>query len=133
MPYTLSQAANPMAIAECEWGTAGTIQFTAFTSCLGVVAKVTGQNNVIGIHLVMVDGHGNTFGTGDVARVTGVLANQHYDNTTCHVIGATGFWQHSASAAYNALIAALNHPTVYTFGDGTYGATITGGAVEITY
>jgi hypothetical protein len=133
MPYVLAQAANNMAIAECEWGNAGTIQFTRFTSCLGVLAKVAGANNVIGIHLVMVDGNGNTFSAADVPTVTAVLAAQGYDNTTCMIIGQIAYWTRSNGAAYTALLNALNNPQTYQFGDGVYGATIAAGAIEITY
>ena len=133
MPYVLNPAANAMAIGECEWGTAGTIQFTKFTSCVGVLAKVVGANNVIGIHLVMVDGNGNTFSAADVALVTNVLTAQNYDNTTCMIIGQIAYWTESNNAAYTALFNALNNPATYQFGDGVYGATIAGGAIEITY
>jgi hypothetical protein len=39
MPYKLSQAADPQAIAEREYASAPEIQFTEFTSCIGVIAK----------------------------------------------------------------------------------------------
>ncbi|HET7230835.1 MAG TPA: hypothetical protein VFJ16_12575 [Longimicrobium sp.] len=133
MPYVLNQAANVMAIAECEWGTAGTIQFTQFTSCIGVLAKVAGANNVTGIHLVLIDGNGNSFSAADVPTVTGVLAAQGYDNTTCTIIGQISAWQASAPGAYDALVAALNNPQTYPLADGTYGATITNGAIELTF
>ena len=32
-----------------------------------------------------------------------------------------------------ALVAALHNPTVYALADGTYGATIAAGAIELTY
>ena len=57
MPYQeLSPAKNKDAIAECEYATASrNLQFTRFTSCIGVVAKTQEGGNIIGIHLVMVD------------------------------------------------------------------------------
>lgn len=133
MPYVLAQAANNMAIAECEWGNAGTIQFTRFTSCVGVLAKVAGADNVIGIHLVMVDANGNTFGAADVPLVTQVLTAQGYDNTTCMIIGQIAYWTQSNNAAYTALVNALNNPDTFQLDDGVYGATITEGAIELTY
>ncbi|MEW6734679.1 MAG: hypothetical protein AB1489_25365 [Acidobacteriota bacterium] len=134
MPYTLNQAANVMQIAECEWGVAQTIQFTRFTSCIGVLAKVTGVNSVIGIHLVLIDGQGNQFTAGDVATVTQVLNAQNYDANTVLIIGQIAVWQESANAAYNALVTALNPQETYPLANGTYGATVTaGGQIELTY
>lgn len=133
MPYTLTQAADNMAIAECQWGCAGTLQFTKFTSCIGVLAKVAGADRVIGIHLVMVDANGNTFSAGDVDLVTTVLTDQGYDNTTCTIIGQITYWTQSNNAAYTALFNALNNPATYQLADGVYGATISGGAIELTY
>lgn len=134
MPYTLTQAANVQAIAECEYGTAQSIMFTKFTSCLGILAKVQGQDQVIGIHLVLVDSNSNTFGAGDVATVTGVLAGQNYDPATVIIIGKISFWEASAGPAYNALVTALQPTATYQFADGTYGAQIDGNhEIEILY
>jgi hypothetical protein len=134
MPYALTRAGNVMAIAECQWGTAAVIQFTTFISSVGVLARVAGANDVIGIHLVLVDSNENSFTAADVAWVTHVLAGQNYDNTTCVIMGKTSVWAESASAAYTALVNAVNPgDRVYGYADGTYGATMSGGAVEITY
>lgn len=133
MPYVLTQAANVMAIDECEFGTAGTIQFTKFTSCIGILAKVTGANQVIGIHLVLINTAGDQFSMADVLHVQQRLTALNYDNTTCMIIGQVAVWERSNQQAYNALVAGLNNPKIYPFGDGVYGATISGGAIEITY
>jgi len=39
MPYTLSKTADLMKIAEQEYGSGPEIKFTAFTSCIGVLAR----------------------------------------------------------------------------------------------
>lgn len=38
MPYVFTQATDTEAIAEREWGKADEIMFTAFTSCIGIMA-----------------------------------------------------------------------------------------------
>lgn len=134
MPYALILAGNPMAIAECEYGAAGAIKFTPFTSCIGVLAKVQGQNQVIGVHLVMVDAADNTFTAADVPLVTQALTALNYDPTTVLIIGQIAYWENSAAAAYNALVVALNPADTYQLADGTYGATIdASGDIELTY
>lgn len=134
MPYTLQPAGNVMAIAECEYGTAQSIMFTRFTSCIGILAKVQNQDRVIGIHLVLVDNNSNTFGAGDVPTVTGVLAGQNYDPATVMIIGRISYWQESANAAYTALTNALHPVETYQLGDGVYGADINAQhEIELTY
>ncbi|GGA24122.1 hypothetical protein [Okeania sp. KiyG1] len=59
MAYNFRQAENAMIIKEMEYGTGERIQFSPFSSCLGVVGR-TGTN-VTGIHLVEYDREGVRF------------------------------------------------------------------------
>lgn len=59
MPYNFNNAENAMIINEMECGTGEIIQFTPFTSCLGVVGRY--GSTVTGIHLVAVDAQGTLF------------------------------------------------------------------------
>jgi hypothetical protein len=127
----LNQAANVMVIEEREWGTGQPIQFTKFTSCIGVLAKVAGQNQVIGIHLSILDENGNVFTAAVVPQITGVLAGQGYDNTTCQIFGMIDIWENELPAAYGALVAALNNPVQAQREDGTYQVAIVNGAIKI--
>jgi hypothetical protein len=130
VPYTLTQAADPMAIAECQWALASAVKFTTFTSCIGVIGQI-GQQNILGIHLVAVDSGGNAFDLGDVPQVQAVCTNAGVGSTW--IIGGVAYWENSLAAAYNALVTALN-PTIYSWGDGQYGAEIdANGQVEFTY
>ena len=146
MPYTINAGAAPLAIAECEWAaaanvapTAGgdtqpTIQFTAFTSCIGIAAQNAAGTQVIGVHLAIYDAANNQFSAADVPTVVGILQGQNYNPNSVFIIGETAVWQASVQAAYNALIAALPNAQIYSLADGTYGAGISaGGALEPTY
>lgn len=134
MAYTLTQASNPMSIGEQQYGSGGSIQFTKFTSCIGVIAKVKNKKEVIGIHLVMIDEDGNKFSTGDVSTVTGVLNGASYDPNQVVLIGAISYWTESNKAAYDALVKAIKPTNTYPLADGVYGATIDeDGLIELTY
>jgi len=140
MPYTLSQAANIQAITEREWGVGPLIRFTTFTSCIGVVAKVTGQNQVIGIHLGIRDAEDNCFSADDVTLVTGVLNTQQFDPSTVKIFGTTDAWAdpeqvgQPVANAYEALLNALNitgDNTIALPSDSEYGAKIENGNIDI--
>ncbi len=148
MPYTINAGAAPLAIAECEWAAAAnvaatatgdtqpTIQFTAFTSCIGIAARNLTGTQVIGVHLALYDANSNAFTAADVPTVTAILQGQNYNPNQCFIIGETAVWQASALAAYNALIAALPNAQIYSLADGTYGAGISAApasALEPTY
>ncbi|RDZ26592.1 hypothetical protein [Lysobacter silvisoli] len=144
MPYTINAGANALAIAEREWAAAAnvaavngdtqpTIQFTAFTSCIGIAARNVAATQVIGIHLSIYDGN-TIFTAADVPNVIAILTAQNYDANNVFIIGQTSAWEASVNAAYAALVAALPNAQIYTLGDGTYGAGISaGGALEPTY
>ncbi|MBT2750199.1 MULTISPECIES: hypothetical protein [unclassified Lysobacter] len=133
MPYTLTPAGNALAIAECQWAAAAnvpsvggdtqpTIQFTGFSSCIGIAARNNNGTDVIGIHLAIDAADGTRFGVGDVATVTSVLQGWNYDPLTVFVIGQISTWKGTIPAAFDALIAALGNPRQFAYGDGVYGA-----------
>ena len=132
MSFALDQASNVLAIAEDEYGTGREIRFTTFTSCLGVIAMLDG-NQGIGIHLVLVNKSKEEFEAGDVKVVEQLLIDQKYEPTMVVVIGAISFWEESAPDAYEALIEALKPSKTYAFGDGIYGAKFEDGEIELTY
>jgi hypothetical protein len=109
MPYTLVPA---VIIAERSYEVAPTIQFTKFTSCIGVLAKVQGQPQVIGIHLALYDDdpEGHLISVEDVPQVNTVLTNMHYDPTTVRIIGMTDVWNSSVPEVYAALVTAYTTP-----------------------
>ncbi len=124
MTYTLSQAANSMAIAEYEYATGAAIQFTAFNSCAGVVAKVAGGGQVLGVHLVAVtnDPAGGDFSATDGATVMATLLNLNYDPASVTIIGQ---WNCFTMAA----LAAIGPATFEPAEQGTFGATLVNGDI----
>lgn len=145
MAYQIEPCTTPLAIPERRWSananvapvgdeTQPSVQFTAFSSCIGICARNNDGTEVIGIHLSLYDRDGTLFASADVATVTTILQDWNYDIDTVIVLGQTSAWQASAPQAYQDLLAALDNPDVYPFGDGQYGAGLNDGDVlEPTY
>ncbi|MFK3648465.1 hypothetical protein ACI2IY_08480 [Lysobacter enzymogenes] len=145
MPYAIEFSNTPLAIPERCWGSAdnvppqgddtqSTIQFTPFTSCIGVCARNDAGSRIIGIHLSVADDQGNVFAVNDVPTVAQILASWGYNPASVFVIGQIAVWQESVPQAYQALLATLGNPPVYSYGDGQYGAGLdTNGALVPTY
>lgn len=133
MPYTIEFSNTPLAIPERTWAQADnvppvdgdtqpSVQFTAFSSCIGICARNQAGARVIGIHLSVADGEGDLFAVNDVPQVSEILQSWGYDPATVFVIGQVAVWQESIPAAYQALLTSLGQPQVYSYGDGQYGA-----------
>ena len=71
MPYTISKATDPLKINEQEYASATKIKFTAFTSCIGVIAKMGAT--LTAIHLVMVANDESIFDVEDATKVLELL------------------------------------------------------------
>ena len=80
MPYVFTQATDTEAIAEREWGKADEIMFTAFTSCIGIMAIKDDQ--VIGVHLTLRDDT-NAVTNADIDTAIGLLDGGAYSATLC--------------------------------------------------
>jgi hypothetical protein len=124
MTYTLSQAANAMAIAEYEYATGPAIQFTAFNSCAGVLAKAAGGGQIIGVHLVAVtnDPAGGAFSAADAATVRARLVALSYDPNSVTVIGQWNCFEQQALAGLGP--ATFDPPEQGVFGAALVGADI---------
>jgi hypothetical protein len=122
MPYTLNPAANPQQIGEQEYGTAGTIMFTQFTSCMGVIAR--NGNNVTGVHLVVVGQDGTVFDNAAAQATIQVLGAY----TEVVVIGLLDIW--AGVPGYPTLINGLNNPVLIEVDDGLYGGRVNAGAFQ---
>jgi hypothetical protein len=136
MAYTLNQASNNMAIKECEYGSAAEVKFTAFTSCIGILAKKKSEDKVIGIHLVITNKSGDKFDQAAAQTVKTCLDNESYDSSDVILLGSLDIWndpQNGVKDGYDKLLALIQPTKKYQFGDGTYGGTIEDGKVEVTY
>ena len=145
MAYKLSEAKDPLNIAEREYASRqNKIQFTAITSCIGVVAKKGAK--LTGVHLSMLDDKDKYFGAdpkNDVANVLKQLPNPA-DQVT--IFGWIEDWRNAkhsndtVAAAYLDLTGQLKGRVgkglkLYHEGmrvDGTYSAEIDGDGILIT-
>lgn len=134
MPYTLSRAGNPLSIKEQEYASAAEIKFTAFTSCIGVIAKKGGT--LTAVHLVMKARDDSIFDTAAATEVLKLLPNAP-DAVT--IFGCISLWenpQNNVLAALQKLTGTLESLQKYqqhTFAAGTYGAAIDGNDIDITF
>lgn len=129
MTCILTLAQNPDNIEESQYGTAPEVIFSPITSCILIAAR-SGEENVSGIHLVMVQRDDEPFSVADVSVVTGVLGGLAVDPSSIVVFGQISMWQDNVGAAFDALIEALGFPPTTDLNDGTYGARIVDGRVS---
>jgi hypothetical protein len=134
MPYTLSVAGDVLKIKEQEYGSGAEIKFTAFTSCIGVIAKK--GITLTAVHLVMKAEDDSIF---ESATATEVLALLPAAPDAVTIFGCVSLWENPennvlvAFQKLTATVKSLKKYQQYTFGIGTYGATIDGDDIEITY
>jgi hypothetical protein len=137
VPYTLIEGTDARDIKEYEYASAKKeILFTAFTSCIGVIAK---KGDILtGVHLVAVSNEkeAKAFAPNDVEQVLNVLALPA-DKVT--VFGCIDVWRDprngTLSKAFEKLTGTLKTKALELYHQslkdiGTYGAEI-GAAGEI--
>ncbi len=136
--YALEQATDPLQIGEQQYGIGEQVKFTTFTSCIGILSKVTNEDKVIGVHLVLVGKKGGKITEDAVMRVMMLLERLKYDRGTTKVLGHIGIWKEKKEGApdvwqrlKNSL--GVDENRTFPWGDGTYGGTLEGGQVEITF
>ncbi|PLY42111.1 hypothetical protein CSZ94_12080 [Janthinobacterium sp. ROICE36] len=118
MSYVFTHAANALSIAEQQYATAGTVRFSAFTSCIGLLAR--NGTNVTGVHLVMFSNTDSPFDNAAAEAAIALLGA--YQQVV--VIGQTGMWDDNFHGPYQHLLAGLAHPIVIDVNDGTYGGRV---------
>jgi len=130
VPYTITEAADPLNIREAEFASATEIKFTTFTSCIGVIAKKGAT--LTAVHLVMLDKHDIKFTATDVSTVVDVLPGAP-DAVT--IMGCIDLWANSVngmSAAFEKLTGTFKTLKKDQREDGIYGAKIDGNTIKIT-
>lgn len=134
MGYTLTKGTDPMKIAEQQYATGSEIKFTAFTSCVGIIARK--GSSLTGVHLVLKAKDESIFDQAAATAVHAVLPDK-YDEVM--IIGCVNIWQNPSNnvqAAFEKLqagISSLQKVQIYNFTDGTYGGAIEGGKIDVTY
>ena len=133
MPYTISKATDPLKINEQEYASATKIKFTAFTSCVGVIAKIGAT--LTAVHLVMVANDGSIFDVEDSTKVLELLKAPN----AVTIFGCISLWENPKNKVLPAFqkltgkFQTLKKYQQYTFGPGTYGASIDDDDIEIIY
>lgn len=131
VPYKLTKASNPLAIAEREYASAPKIQFTTFTSCIGVIAK--DGNTLTAVHLVMITAKEHTFNTSDAAKVLARLPKKA-DAVT--IVGSIDMWESGngdvLTAGFQKLASRLENVKKDYRGDGKYSASIVNGEIVVS-
>ena len=140
MPYELIKGTDPRNIREQEYASSPTIKFTAFTSCIGVIAKKGGT--LTGVHLVMVDRNDKYFGA-DARDVPSVISKLPASADKITIFGWLEDWRNSPNQTVKNAFAQLtgtlkaNNVGLYHQSmreDGTYGAEIgKAGEIKITF
>jgi hypothetical protein len=115
MAYVIQRAENPLDIQERFYGLdPERIAFGGFTSCIGIVA-IRQDNQLIGIHLVLVDPDGNVFGADD-ADVKTVVDLVQENPRQVVIVGEKDCWDNPsagpAKPAYEELRRRFNNPRV---------------------
>ena len=136
MPYTISKTTNPLKINEQEYASGPEIKFTAFTSCIGVIAKK--GTELTAIHLVIVAKDGSTFCANDVPEVVNLLPKTP-DAVT--IFGCIDVWNNPANgkelnAAFQKLTGELKTAKKHQQPEKelcTYGAKIDGNDIKIIF
>jgi hypothetical protein len=132
MAYTLSPAGNAMAIGEREYANAAAIQFTTFTSCIGVIANKGAT--LTAVHLVMTDGT-SKFRSLEAVDVHTIIGTA----TQVSIIGCVGLWRNQENGVrigFEKLVSKyqnLGIVNLYPLASGTYGAQINAGNIELTF
>lgn len=103
MPYNIARTHQTNNVGECEYAISPSMTFSVITSCLAVAGRQP-NGDIVGVHLVMIDGHGNFFDNNAANQAGGLLGlcQQHV------IIGPIGFWQDPANGPIAAAFQVLD-------------------------
>ena len=97
-------------ILEQQFGVGSPIQTSALTSCIVVVGRVTSQEKVLGIHLVLFGSGGGAFDNAAADRVGEILDEQKVPRNQACMVGQVDFWGPGQPPGYDQLIKVLDNP-----------------------
>lgn len=127
MPYILHPAPNAMVIRERQYAVGNPVRFSAFTSCLGLMAWATDENVIRAVHLSLLDENDHPFDDDAVGEVLTRLL----DYRLVVVVGHVTAWTARLPNAYRRLIGQLRNPHIIDAADGIYGGQIAGGNFQL--
>lgn len=128
--YPVTQTNDLLAIAECKYAVGAKLKFTKFTSCLGLFCKVSGKDEVIGIHLVLIDGNDHAFTAKDIPSIKDILTENNAQLDTGWVVGCLDFWEEGIVNEFCKLFGD-NEARKVNKCDVLYSAEISGGTVKV--
>ena len=131
--YPLTPTTDLQAIAECKYGIGKNVRFTKFTSCLGLFCKIQDSENVIGIHLVLIDGNDQPFTIADIPAVRQLLTGLHAQLDTGWVVGCLDFWDEAVLEALFDLFDDEDQERSLNNGAGIYSAASNGAGVQVAF
>lgn len=151
MEYQIDEASDAEKIKECEYARAARINFTPFTSCIGVIAKHAGEEKITAIHLVLVKSKDvpdpnapnkliNEEAKFDKQAVGYTISCLPKEWKTAAIVGQTRIWEEGGGSdeikkAYQRLKQILNKPIIIPTknedGAVTYRAEIAGGTMKL--
>jgi hypothetical protein len=109
MAYGAFTEATNGTIAERKYSVADQITTTAVTSCMIVVAKVSGK--LFGIHLSIFGETGGQFLDEDADAVLSIMNRKGADVRSVHLFGELDFWGNENAPGYGRLMELLQHPS----------------------
>lgn len=131
--YPLQATAHLLAIEECRYAIGAELKFTKFTSCLGLFCKIENSDNIIGIHLVVIDGKHKEFTAADIPAVRTILTNNHALLDTGWVVGCLDNWPGDVKNGFLQLFEDDMAERVLDKGKGWYSAKADGATVKVTF
>ncbi|MDR0584113.1 MAG: hypothetical protein LBG57_07195 [Treponema sp.] len=126
-------------VEECGWAIAETVNFSKFTSCIGLAVK-TGEAALLGIHLVLVHKSGTAFSKDNANEIADFIRGKTGERDI-YIFGFIDIWEKNGPkpsggpSFYDILTAKLRdfqiHKQSSDFEDGTYSAKINGGKITV--
>lgn len=95
---------NLMEIKEKEYGIGSPLQTSHLDSCIVVVGAVTNQNNLLAIHLVIIDKEHDQFDDEAADEVRDILTTNNVQLNNAWMVGQLNIWGPGQPSGYNRLI-----------------------------
>lgn len=131
--YPVTQTSDLTAIAECKYAVGTKLKFTKFTSCLGLFCKVENKEEVIGVHLVLIDGNDHRFSTADIPAIKKILTDNNAQLDTGWVVGCLDNWPGPIKNSFYELFADAGGERILDKNAGFYSAEVDGNDVKVTF
>jgi hypothetical protein len=116
---SFTQTADPLKIAEFEFGEGLEIAFTPITSCIALLGKK--GNSILGVHIALFKGNEPT-----TIAICDELSKILDGCTEIQLVGETGFWP---SNIIESIKQRFHPPSLFDKGSGNYSAKLEAGEI----